>query len=63
MNGTDLIPKIIEKAQSQNKKFFLLGGQSGVIEKTKEMLQKNTQEFKLLEYITGISVRLKMNSL
>lgn len=39
MNGTDLIPKIIEKAQSQNKKFFLLGGQPGVIEKTKEALE------------------------
>ncbi len=42
MNGTDLIPKIIEMAYSQNKKFYLLGGQPGVIEKTKaELLRKH----------------------
>ncbi|QQS50429.1 MAG: WecB/TagA/CpsF family glycosyltransferase [Bacteroidota bacterium] len=53
MNGTDLIPKIIEMAYNQNKKFFLLGGQPGVIEKTKEVLEKKHPGIKIVGSHSG----------
>ncbi|MCD2502354.1 WecB/TagA/CpsF family glycosyltransferase [Clostridium sp. NSJ-145] len=40
MNGTDLIPKIIEIAIKNNKGIYLLGGEQGISTKAKENLQK-----------------------
>lgn len=40
MNGTDLIPQIIELAYSLNKNIYLLGGKPGIVEKVEKKLNE-----------------------
>lgn len=53
MNGTDFIPKLIALAEEKEKKIFLLGAKSHVIEKTKEELTKRFPKLKIVGYSDG----------
>jgi N-acetylglucosaminyldiphosphoundecaprenol N-acetyl-beta-D-mannosaminyltransferase len=47
MNGTDLIPKLIEQGFQKNKSIFLIGGVPGIIEQTKAALERKHKGIKI----------------
>lgn len=53
LNGTDLIPEIIELANKTNKNIFLLGGKPGVAEKAAVNLMKKYDECNIVGFNDG----------
>ncbi|MEK7673375.1 MAG: WecB/TagA/CpsF family glycosyltransferase [Patescibacteria group bacterium] len=53
VTGVDLMQEICKKAAKENLKFFLLGAQEGVAERTKEILQKKYPSLKITETHAG----------
>lgn len=53
MNGTDLIPKIIEISSKNNKNIYLLGGTEDVAEKAGEKIKEKYENINIVGYHSG----------
>jgi N-acetylglucosaminyldiphosphoundecaprenol N-acetyl-beta-D-mannosaminyltransferase len=59
LNGTDLIPEIIELCGKINKNIYLLGGKPGIAEKAKEKIEENFPGIRIKGVHSGYFDELK----
>ncbi len=54
--GADLFIDLIELSEEQDYRIFLLGGEGGVGEKTKEVLERKFPKCKIVGFIDGVTI-------
>ena len=53
LNGTDLIPELIESFVKYSKNIYLIGGKSGIAEKAKAVLENRHKNIKIVGFYHG----------
>ena len=51
ISGSDLVPKLCGLAAQKGYSIFLIGGKDGIAEQAKRKLERNTEDYRLLEHM------------